>query len=215
MNIKVFVQTCPQRRETRRFALESIEQSDIGKDYTLVEHTDGMQPGDGTGRAKARVLKFFGDLLQQMYESGVDYCLRLEDDVIVNRHILHNIRTWPALSEKNFGVGWLFVPPGVIEDEVNRGKGPRTGTHFRNNRGMFGALAVLFPRDRIPLISPKHLRLGQDIAISAAMWDHGWRCYLHEPSLVENNLRIPSARAHTNSPDFHAVGPDFKRKWRR
>ena len=174
MKIAIFLQTCPQRRTDRLPTIESIEQSDIGTDFTLLEHPEGQD-----------MRTFFRHVLGTMADSGADFALRLEDDVIVNRHILHNLSSWSALDDPLFGAGWLFVPEAALS------------VHFKTSRGikyralaeMWAALAVVLPVKYVPACLDELARSekpDQDLILSRAVWRLGKRCFFHEPSLAEN-----------------------------
>ena len=207
MRIKVVVQTCPQRRELLPQTLESIQGSDID-DYEVMEHPEGMSLYD-----------FFLSVMRCLRDSGADYGVRLEDDALVNRHFIHNIRTWGALNEANFGAGWLFASQGMFNDRGKLQRSMPSGELYRNTREIHCALAVLLP---IPLLRDElyaHMvakgKQPQDFAMSGAVWDGGRRCYLHSPPIAEN-VFAPSVRGHTNHTRYgHCAGsyfkPDFKR----
>lgn len=174
MKVAVFLQTCPQRRTDRLPTIESIRQSDVGDDFTVLEH-----PEDQDRRS------FFRHVLATMADSGADYALRLEDDAVVNRHVLHNLSTWPALDDPLFGAGWLFVPEAALS------------VHFKVSRGVkyralpetWASLAVVIPVKYLPACLEeleKAEKLEQDIILSKAVWRMDKRCFFHEPSLAEN-----------------------------
>jgi hypothetical protein len=126
------------------------------------------------------------------------YVLRLEDDVVVNRHILYNLCTWSALRDPDFGMGCLFAH----EDNVQ---------HFQ--RSQYG-LAANSPRPRISYAQGQLFESRALRDATKAVWDvlrsegHGWESidkkwcrfdgtislaiakvrkhiYLHRPSLVD------------------------------
>lgn len=204
MKIDIVVQTCPQRRESIGPTLDSIRASDISNDFEVMMHPDGTVTFD-----------FFLSVIRRMRDSGADYAVRLEDDVLVNQHFIHNVRTWPALAEPNFGAGWLFASQGILDDGGSLALGRRSRAMYRTTRELHCGLAVMFP---VPLMGELYDRMSseewdlkdrQDLSMSASVWDVGKRCYLHSPPLAENRM-IPSARNHTDHTLYgHAAGPYF------
>lgn len=174
MKISVFLQTCPQRRTDRLLTIESLKQSDVGDGFTVLEHPEGQDK-----RA------FFRRVLETMADSGADYALRLEDDVIVNRHILHNLSTWGAIDDPLFGAGWLFVPEAALSVHF----GTSRGTKYRALAEMWAALAVVIPVKYVSVCLDeldRSEKLEQDLIMSRAVWKLSKRCFFHEPSLAEN-----------------------------
>lgn len=168
--ITTFVQSVPNRPKWP-VTLDSIHASDIGTDFYI-----SLQPPDLTPR------QHFLRLLRWMADAPTPYVLRLEDDAIVNRHILANIRSWPALDDPRFGAGWLFCPL----DRPYGGLWDRSELH--------GSVGVVLPTEDIPRLIPRverwfeehERRLSQDIALSRAVWLSGKRLFLHRPALVDH-----------------------------
>lgn len=210
MKIDIVIQTCPQRRDSIGPTLDSIRASDIGDDVEVMMHPDGMTTFD-----------FFLSVMRRLRDSGADYAIRLEDDVIVNENFVHNVSTWLALAEPNFGAGWLFASQGIIEDGDRLRLGRRSRAFLRNTRELHCGLAVVFP---VPLLAELYDRMAsdswdlkdrQDLSMSASVWDAGKRCYLHIPPLAENRM-IPSERNHTDHTTYgHAAGPYFDPSFKR
>ena len=70
-HVTVIVQTCPERRGARDETLASLEASDIGTNYTLLEHPPGLTRRD-----------FFAEVLRTMSEAETEWVIRFEDDVV-------------------------------------------------------------------------------------------------------------------------------------
>lgn len=231
-DVFVAVQTCPERRQHRLRTLQSIENSDIGTRYSLLEHPLPAEPGPALPTSlrllqqrairrrprlykSRRIMEHLRHVLHVMYDSGAPYSLRLEDDVLVNRNILHNLATWPALGEESFGVGWLFCSEALLKARRSVGYGRASKTPYRNSREMFASLGILFPRAVIPQVLGKLTGYSQDLAISRAVWDCGRRCFFHVPALVENRIRVPSARGNVADPRYHTTCGFFDKDFRR
>lgn len=210
MKIAVFLQTCPQRRTDRLPTIASIEQSDIGTDFTVLEHPEEQD-----------LRTFFRHVLEAMADSGADYALRLEDDVVVNRHILHNFSNWSALDDPLFGAGWLFVPQAALSSQCRTS----CGVKYRSVAEMWAALAVAIPVKYVPAClnelarsEARSEKMTQDFPLSRGVWHMGKRCFFHEPSLAEN--RDPPTAFGTKYPprtkkQHLFAGSTFSADWKR
>lgn len=210
MDIDVIVQAHPSRTETGQFDLtrDSIEASDVVVYQTVV-----------SDRRTHRYVHFL-DILRRAAQSESDLVLRLEDDCVVNKHLLHNIRTWPALRDERFGLGWLYCPPAVpMKDE---------DLWFKGNH-LAGAVAVLgrpdYFRRLVPMLE-EELRTGdhfrQDVSLMKAVHRTRRRICLHCPPIVEHRIDIPSTKAAGDPSGGGYYGPGlgttfgrFKPDWRR
>lgn len=206
MKVAVFLQTCPQRRTDRLPTVESIRQSDVGDDFTVLEH-----PEEQDKRA------FFRHVLETMADSGADYAIRIEDDAIVNRYILHNFSTWPAINDPLFGAGWLFVPEAALSIHFKTSRSVK----YRTLSDMWAALVVAIPVKHVPACLnelDQSEKVDQDLILSRAIWRLGKRCFFHEPSLAENR-DPPTAFGTKYLPGTTAkhlfAGRAFSADWKR
>lgn len=170
-------------------------------DYEILVQEEGTNPRT-----------HFLNVLQKLTEADTDLVLRLEDDCFeINHHIKHNLLTWPAVHEHRFGVGWGFRPGGRANHAWHRGE-------------LHGSLCTLFWRKDLPWIidavdqwfykNPTGAILPQDTALSQVVTHAGKHIALHNPSLVENNVHIPSTLGNL-SLHHHTSGRTFKKEWRR
>jgi hypothetical protein len=215
-SIAVVVQACvapgrPGWDEVR----QAIEASDIGSQYELLFHPPGCPLAD-------YILSSF----ERLYESGADLCLRLEDDIDVNEHIVHNVTTWPMLDDQRFGGGWLFDPGGSTWKSWDR-KAGRISTEGRWHHGTLTyTQACLFHRKDLPSLRagcarwfksrPVHQHQYFDGAISHAMTERGLQIAIHGPPLVEHRIDLPSLLKHRHSAHGTATTRGaFAKHWRR
>jgi hypothetical protein len=215
-SLAVVVQAChaPGRPgwETVRAAIEA---SDIGTNYEVIFHPPTRSLAD-------HVLAS----LDQLFESGAELCLRLEDDVDVNEHIVHNIMTWDAVHDPRFGAGWLFDPGGRGWKDVDRKAGrPSTETRWHKNTLPYSQ-AIVFPRQALPDIrdlcaqwftrKPPHQHQYLDQALSCAIIERGRQIAIHAPALVEHRIDLPSTLKHRHSVRGTATTRGaFAKQWRR
>lgn len=228
----VILQTCPQRQEDAKKTIESLRASDAASALEVMEHPRGVER-----------CRFYREVLAKMAAAETPYVIRCEDDILVNRHLVHNFLSWPALTDPRFGCGWLYVPAAAFTHESATRLGPFV---IRNSPIMYGALCVGMPTaharaaldlfDRWIADSGCGLtgctmnrrcehetrrpppRRGQDTLLSQAVWQLGKRVFYHQPVLAENRV-IPSARGTTYlrrpRPEQLQAGAHFKPNWRR
>lgn len=214
MKADVIIQSCPQRAATLRETIESVEASDIGHDYEVAMHPAGMSLND-----------FFYAVLKRMSEATTEYVIRLEDDALVNRHILHNVLSWPAVQDPEFGGGWLFVPHGLMGPSwFSAHRMTKNGEMYRTKFPLHSSVGYMFKTETLPKIieamhtydDDKRYNGGMmDFGVSLAIEKLGLKLFLHVPSLVEHNLKIPSAMQHTYDSGTATAGGLFKPDWRR
>jgi hypothetical protein len=195
--ISVIVQTVPDRGEAWERCRLSLESSDAGRYLRLV------QPKDMTmGRHFIGTLKWALDL-------DSPFTLRLEDDAIVNQHIIHNLWTWPDKDREDFGAGWAFSPVS------NTGRWQRRELH--------GSVGVLLKKSVLPAIiercerelDEQPDRTDQDLMLSRAIRDSGFFIYIHHPSLVEHPIDVPSTLGHRHTAIAGTSSGRFSASWRR
>lgn len=195
--ISVVVQAVPDRGEAWERCRRSIEASDIEHFLVL------SQPPNLT------IGQHFLSVLRHALESPNEFTLRLEDDAIVNQHVIHNLRTWLDIHRDDFGAGWAFSPV------TNTGRWMRREIH--------GSVGVLLKKKVLPQIIERCERelleqpdrTDQDLMLSRAVRDSGLFVYLHYPSLVEHPIDVPSTLGHRHTAAAGTSSGRFKHSWRR
>jgi hypothetical protein len=200
VTLAVLVQGVPDRGEAWHRSRESIERSDVGSAYEVLLQPSYWTIGEHFLRVLRRALECPGDLV-----------IRLEDDAIVNEHLLHNVATWPEAELPDFGAGWLFCPV----QPPPRGRWPRREIH--------GSVGVVLRKQFLPAIIKRcesdflldPARTDQDLVLSRAVFDCGLRVYLHIPALVEHPIDVPSSLDHRHSIASGTTSGRFRANWRR
>jgi hypothetical protein len=208
--VAVAVQTVAGREAALDRTRRSIEASDIGTAYCVLTHAPGQT-----------VLAHCVAVLAELARSPAAYALRLEDDVIVNRHVLHNLTSWAALDEPNFGGAWLYVPRPLMLDRIRIGYGPMTRSAYRINGDLLGgSLGVFFRTKDLPAIIDtirNGAEVAQDWALSRAIYTLGRVVYFCKPSLLEHDVTSQSSLGHSahHHGIYHTSQGYFHPSWKR
>jgi hypothetical protein len=223
-NVKVLVHTSEARKLLLDRTLQSLYESDVRTDFEVAV---GPCPWDRAAWDHA---------LEAVRKASTcaEYVLRLEDDVIVNRHIIHNCLTWPAIHEDTFGVGWLFLHDGTWNPKaavIERRRG-RADLCMNWGGSICGGQGQLFKSEHVERIlahiedarKNKVMSTGEyltpdwplmmDGSVSCATRLAGLWCFMHEPSLVNchDGCRVSTdGREHTG----HFSNKTFDLDWRR
>lgn len=209
-DILVWVHSCPQRADRLGPLIDSLKLSDVNY-YEI--HICGE-------KGIANVERWNRDKLLEL-SSKAKWVVRLEDDTIVNRNLMGNLRNWPAMNAgAYFGVGLLHLNKMYWEDrefcsKLYRDK--QSGSIWINQRRVCGAQGQVFNSEsftseiypRLPLLTGGEM----DIGITAAAYDAGLRTYLSYPDLVEqSNVAQDSIIGHAHAERFYVSGnfdPDY------
>ena len=192
----------------------AIETSDIGTNYEIAMHPPGVS-----------LIDHFIALLRHMAEAKTDLVLRLEDDIDVNRHIVHNLTHWPAIHDDRFLIGWAFDPNGscrTIHDHIYQRAA--SNDRWMDNDVAFSQAAVMWTRDVHDIanacavfwkLHPELDGAFQDMALSNAprILKRG-RVVVHAPSLTEHLIDLPSQLAHSHAHEATSNGT-FIKDWKR
>ena len=210
-SLKVFVQCPVKLREGFDKCRASIESSDIGTDYELCM----QEPG-------THITEHFMALLRHMSEAKTDLVLRLEDDVEVNRHIVHNLTTWPTIHDPRFKIGWAFDPAGrtrTIHDHVY--ERPPSREIWEEDELAYSLAVLMWTRDVMAIhdacaefYKTHPGTTAQDLALSRAQHHIGGGLVIHPPSLVEHMLDLPSSLNHPHDKYSTSMG-SFMKDWKR
>jgi hypothetical protein len=200
---EVVVFAAPGRDAAHTQCFASIEASDIGKSYVVSLHPEGLSANEHWRATH---------LLAARAKS--EFVLVLEDDVLVNRHILDNIDTWRWKHNRDFGAGWVYNPGGYStnKDTWYRGAKPwamTPGVLYRTDT-LAKFVEVAWEKMNAPK-SP----LPWDCAIAFAAEGDGKRIRVHFPSLVEHLNDVPSKIGNSSKSSMRTSGGTFRPDWRR
>jgi len=99
--LEMLMYTCPERNHTRAATLRSLGQTDWRSDFSLLVDAAGGSP------SLQRMAANFTRALVLAAQSKADFFLLVEDDLIFNQHLEHNLRAW-VTSFRPSDVGSLF-----------------------------------------------------------------------------------------------------------
>ena len=209
MSLSVVIQAMPGRPALEK-TLASLRASDL-PDPTIL-----YQPPDRTP------VEFFLSVLDWMAQSPAELVLRLEDDVLVNQHSLHNIETWTAPHDaERFGMGWLFDPGGTtqsVHDKIYQRVGETDRWHCGGLlHGALGTLAWTRDMPEIRQYAAEYLAEHGavfDLALAHAVMRRGRCICVHAPSLLEHQ-ESTSAFGHFTHPVHDTSNGSFFSSWRR
>jgi hypothetical protein len=141
--------------------------------------------------------------------AGSDLVLVLEDDCLVNRHILWNIRTWLWTKHRNFSAGWVYNP----------GHHASFDSWYDGPPKWFGTVGVVYPTKLLPRLIElawKEIVKGQarDTAMAEAACKLG-RIRIHYPSLVEHMDQFDSLVGNPRSQSMRTSRGSFDAGWKR
>lgn len=233
-DVLVWLQTTVRRDASQ--TIKSIERSDIGGRFLVVEDKKQRQ----FPRDYIDLQNFWHRSWLEMADAArVRNCsliLRLEDDIVVNRHILHNVCRWKAPESPLFGLGTLFSPDYWLKKPQLFVADKATGAVYRNNIDVEGAQGQLVATSRIEALlagvpqairdkgfGKPHHQPSFDWSLSRAAWPLGLRAFVHQPALVDLHAaslqsQIDLEQHQTNKPhpaEQHYWGhKSFQENWK-
>ena len=198
--VETFVFAAPGRDEAHALCFESLHESDIGTRYTVCLHPESIS-----------AQQHWLETHERAAQSSAEYVLMLEDDCIVNEHILHNVATWRWRVHPRFGAGWLYNAGGSSKGRDAWYTGPKE---------WFGTVAVLYRTELMPqFIRDAWDRMQQrgipwDYAISWAIQRHH-QIRVHAPAIVEHLDQLPSKMGNKAGRAYRTTRDSFQDEWKR
>jgi len=197
LSVSVVVLAVPNRDSHAR-CFASIETSDIGKDYVV-----RYQPEYLPAREHWYQTHLFAARMP------TDLVIVLEDDCMVNRHILWNVGTWLWTKNAEFKAGWLYNPGGrAHRDEWYDGPSEWSGT-----------VGVVYRTQDLAVIVDRawtRVKNGEvwDLCISWAACKLG-RIRMHMPALVEHMDEFQSTVGNQPAVGVRTSYGTYDETWRR
>jgi hypothetical protein len=191
--------TCPERALVCAGTLRRWQLTDWGEVPTVV--VDDGTPPTSTVRLLANARR----TLTLAATQHVDYYLFLEDDLLFNPHLRHNLLHWQPLSDGWLWMGSLFNP-GLAPDEATLTGNLWRTRHFQATAdGYYGALAFVLSRAALTrILRDWETQSGAfDLRLGALAQRHAGGVVMHVPSLVQH-MPVTSTwgGVPVRSPDF-------------
>jgi hypothetical protein len=196
--------TCPEREEVFRGTFARFGDTDWGMPPDVF-----LDAGEGP----ASVVRYSANslrMLEAAADAGADYALLVEDDLLFNARLRHNVLHWPPVRDGRLWAGVLYNPGRQLRDGADaevcaRDRGaPAHLDHF------WGAQAVVLSREALwALLREWEPLTPLDLQLCAAAARHGLDVLIHSPSLVQqlpivSSLGCGAHRAVDYDPFFRA-----------
>jgi hypothetical protein len=200
MRIAAFMMSCPERLTVRERTLKDLQATDWSAPVTvLVDETN-------LDRRQARQEHTALRLLENAAAAPVDHVLFLEDDLIFNRYLQHNIEFWSPLLEVRTGehfFGSLYNPT-ILARHINPGQ----AYFIADPDAVYGSQAILLSHATVCYLTSHWWEVPgmQDIKMSR-LTARLTALHYHFPSLVQHVGQQSVWGGH-----FHSA-PDFDPTW--
>jgi len=192
--------TCPERDETRKATLASLAASDW-PDLPLQILVDPEKTSDRV----ERISRQFLHALQQFLDDSAEYVLLLEDDLVFNRHLRHNLERWRPYRRREITLAGLcnFGLREIAFDVARHAVAVAP-------ESVVGSQALLLSRPAVEHVvsawnTSKH---PADLRLARLTAQLGRPIYYHAPSLVQHR-QVPST---VGGIEYKAA--DFDPDWR-
>lgn len=178
ISIHACMVSCDSRRALRERTLASLHATDWGRAPVSVKIDPGLGKGPEQRQTETARLA-----LEAGLRSGATLVLFLEDDLIFNRHIVHNLSHWPPLVRREIALASLYNP-GIAP----LAWGASGNFTLASNESCFGSQAFLIPRETLEHVLKHWNKVDgkQDIKISRLASRIQALMYYHTPSLVQH-----------------------------
>ena len=185
MDLGVYVTTCAGREESLARTLASIQASDIGIDPVVCDDRDAIErrgfPPPANNLLRSALNQLW--MMQRFLASEHEWLLLFEDDVLVNRHIRHNVETWSTVVDDTLTVGTLFHAPRISAMPVRP-----DAAEVYVTRNYYGSQALLAEREIVRLCArdteKRWSHRAVDWGLTMAATRYGGKVMLHIPALV-------------------------------
>lgn len=203
--IPLYILTCAQRKQQLDSTLTSLAASDWPHAPVIVCDSCAIESrGLTETNPRARGTRAYGHILGLFSASEARLALIVEDDVVFNHYLAHNLALWPVLDWPDFALGNLYnIGFTGMDASVPAGFEP-------HSKACYGSQALLLTHAlacHLLNVWPNYPDLGQDIIIYKEHCIVG-RHFVHRPSLVNHVGGQSLVGSHNH------VACDFNQSWR-
>ena len=177
LRIETVMISCEQRNELRRQTLENLAKTDWGE-APFIQYDDG----EGSSGLQ-RQLRSTHLVLEKALEHNPDYILFLEDDLLFNRHLRHNILNWSPVRARMVTLASLYNPSlRELECDI------RHNARVVHPYSIFGSQAFLISNATVKYLLRNwdEAETGQDLKIARLAGRLKKPIFYHAPSLVQH-----------------------------
>jgi hypothetical protein len=210
--IAAWMISCPEREEVRKATIQNLAGTDWGDaplqvlvDPEATAAPQGQSPPGAQQHKVQQITRQVLHALQQFLDHQADYLLLLEDDLLFNRHLRHNIESWRLFRRREITLAGLYNP-GLREVAFDlRGHAVAIAPE-----SAFGTQAVLLSRPTVEHVVSgwNTSNAAADLKLMSLAGQFRRPLYYHSPSLVQHR-QVPS----TWGGGTHSA-PDFDPNWR-
>jgi hypothetical protein len=169
--------SCPQRQAMREETLANLRLTDWADDVTVVlDNSIAHRKEERQVETAERLIRV------ALAKPGWDYLLFLEDDLIFNRHLRHNLLNWRPVVEETVQLASLYNP------SVGAVLQMRPFHYFIANAAtIYGSQAFLIARNCLAHIAERYHEIPGliDIKMARLAGERG-PIFYHWPSLVQH-----------------------------
>ncbi len=178
LRIEALMISCQERTKLREQTLRNLAATDWGDKPVWVQLDEGQSEDRRERQTRASYLALLHGI-----QTKPDYLLFLEDDLEFNRSILHNLRQWAPLRDRQITLAGLYNP------NLNPlAWGVRTNSMVVAPHSIFGSQAFLLSLSAARHIVRRWSKMDgmQDIRISRLAGQLEQPIFYHVPSLVQH-----------------------------
>ena len=199
LQIEAVMISCTARNELRQQTLADLAKTDWGS-LPLIQFDDGKE-----NLPVQRQLRSTQIVLQKALEKNPDFVLFLEDDLLFNRHLRHNIFNWSPVKNKLVTLASLYNPK-IREFACDT----RHNVRIVHPSSVFGSQAFLISRQTVAYVLKNWHQsdAGQDLKIARLAGRLKKPIFYHAPSLVQH-----VGRQSIWGGQFHQAA-DFDSNWK-
>jgi len=177
IKIEAVMISCEQRNELRQQTLQNLARTDWGS-APLVQMDDGHG-----NRPVQRQLRSTRLVLKAALERNPDYILFLEDDLLFNRHLRHNLFNWSPVKAGMVTVASIYNPklPDLACDVTHN-------VRVVHPDSVFGSQALLISNRTAKYVLQNWNQggAGQDLKMARLAGRLKKPIFYHAPSLVQH-----------------------------
>jgi hypothetical protein len=172
--------TCPEREAVWRATMTRWRATDWGEDPTVI--VDSGSGPTSTARLLANARRMFAAAARE----DADYFLLMEDDLVFNLHLRHNLARWEAVRDGWLWLGSVYDPGLPPAPEYPTAWGDRFRVACRGH--YYSGLGIVASRRAVEAVLREwdQHATPYDIRLAAIAEHHSAGVALHHPGLVQH-----------------------------